>query len=310
MFCAYAAQVAYRPYMSPSDFEEVIREHMAASFTSPVHAKLRASIAGIESRGRKKARRNIMTPEGRVDRAAVLGLLSNWLFNYNTVELIMLFCAVIVSLMGVMFAALSVDPTNVYSSATDSVTGVVLAVIILSIIYFVFVLVSEIVILYSEASRERALKAAAARSAGKAKGAPGSRSPSSSSRSSTVFSREAAEQSSRVSGPVDQSLNPMVCICVCASMYVYMCVGVYATSTMNRGEACVYAVILHFINNANPRGEPTYRQRIISLHYDAPITCACVSRNARILISLNAAAFLLPRNRSSSPPTASRPLPP
>jgi hypothetical protein len=30
--------------------------------------------------------RNLLTFEGKVDRTAVLGVMANWLFNYNTVR--------------------------------------------------------------------------------------------------------------------------------------------------------------------------------------------------------------------------------
>jgi hypothetical protein len=65
MFCAYGLHLACRPYMSPSEYDDVLRDHMEKSFTSVLHAKLRASIVSVESRGRKKVRRNRMTPEGR-----------------------------------------------------------------------------------------------------------------------------------------------------------------------------------------------------------------------------------------------------
>jgi hypothetical protein len=68
-----APQVAYRPYMSPADYEDVLRAHLESSHTSAIHARLRASISHIESRGKKKSRRNLMTPTGRIDRLALLG---------------------------------------------------------------------------------------------------------------------------------------------------------------------------------------------------------------------------------------------
>jgi hypothetical protein len=85
MFCAYGLQLACRPYMSPSEYDAVLKDHTEKSFTSAVHARIRAAIINVESRGRKRTRRNLMTPEGKVDRSAVLGILGNWLFNYNTV---------------------------------------------------------------------------------------------------------------------------------------------------------------------------------------------------------------------------------
>jgi hypothetical protein len=76
VFCAFGLQVAVRPYMSPSEHEDVLRAHTESSFTSAIHARLRAAIAGIETRGRKRTRRNLMTAAGHIDRTAVLGCVA------------------------------------------------------------------------------------------------------------------------------------------------------------------------------------------------------------------------------------------
>ena len=93
MFCAYGLQVRFSPYMSPSEYDLVLKDHTEKAFTSALHARLRNSILSVESRGRKRTRRNLMTPEGKVDRHALLGILGSWLFNYNTIESVMLFAA-------------------------------------------------------------------------------------------------------------------------------------------------------------------------------------------------------------------------
>ena len=72
--------------MSPGDFDAVITDHISKSYTSALHARLRASIAGIESRGRKRVYRNVMDSSGRLDTKAAIGLLASWAFNYNSVE--------------------------------------------------------------------------------------------------------------------------------------------------------------------------------------------------------------------------------
>jgi len=78
----------------------------------------------------------------------------------------MLWAAVIVCLMGLMYDALSRGYASAYAAmGLDSVTSVVLAVIIISILYFFTVLLSEAFILYTEDQREKAMKAAAARMA-------------------------------------------------------------------------------------------------------------------------------------------------
>jgi hypothetical protein len=169
MFVAYAAQVHVRPYMSPANFEDVLKAHVESSYANAVHARLRANLATIETRGRKKVRKNLLNFEGKVDRSAVFGLLAGWLFNYNTVEEIMLFAAVIVCLMGIMYQANEVS--TYYPESKDSVTAVVLIVIIGAIVYFAVVFITEIVVLYNEDQRAMSLARAARRGGGGGGGA-------------------------------------------------------------------------------------------------------------------------------------------
>jgi hypothetical protein len=170
MFLAYSAQVMARPYMNAGEFEDVLRDHMQSSLTNVMHARIRKQIQSIEARGRKRVRKNLLNFEGKVDRSAVLGVLTTWLFNYNTIEQLMIFAAVIVCLMGIMYQA---NTTNTfYPGALDGVTAVVMITIIAAILYFATVVITEMVILYNEsASHARAKRAMSSRSASlKAKG--------------------------------------------------------------------------------------------------------------------------------------------
>ena len=156
LFLAYAAQLKSLPYMSPANWDDVLRDHVAASYTSAVHARLRATISSTESRGRKKVHKNLLRSDGKVDPSAVLGMLTTWLFDYNTVESVMLFSAAIICLMGIMFAAQK-KASSYYADARDALTSVVIAVAVLSIIYIVTVIIAEITILWTEESRKKAL---------------------------------------------------------------------------------------------------------------------------------------------------------
>jgi hypothetical protein len=156
MFLAYSAQMMFRPYMNAGEYEAVLKAHVEASFSNATHARIRAQITNIETRGRKKVRKNLLTFEGKVDRGALLGLLTSWLFNYNTIEQLMLFCAVVVCLMGIMYQA---NENYSYAGATDGVTAVVMITIIFAIIYYFTVLFTEMAILYNE---DNALKKALA----------------------------------------------------------------------------------------------------------------------------------------------------
>jgi hypothetical protein len=106
-----------------------------------------------------------LNQDGAIDTTALLGVLTNWLFNYNTVEAVMLFGAVIVNLMGVMYSAQK-SAGSYYTEARDAVTTVVLIVIIGCILYFVTVVVVEITTLSnaSNASKARSVARAGASS--------------------------------------------------------------------------------------------------------------------------------------------------
>jgi hypothetical protein len=215
MFCCYAAQVRTVPYMSPGDFEATIKEHeRLAAEGSPVHVKLRAAIGKVEARGRKKVHRNVMTPDGKVDRSAVLGMLSSWLFNYNTTEALLLFACVIVALMGLMFAALpEKDNSKATNDSRDAITSVALATIVLGVLYFFFVVIGEIYILYTEAERTKAAerRAAALRKKGDyTKGDKAGRSSDTRRKDmAAAASMMSAGEMLQMAGPVEASLNPL-----------------------------------------------------------------------------------------------------
>lgn len=71
------------PYMSPSEFDEVLARHQEASFTSRVHARLRATLQAIELRGRKPTRRNVIFRDGKFVVSDFMRAVGEWLNNYN-----------------------------------------------------------------------------------------------------------------------------------------------------------------------------------------------------------------------------------
>ena len=159
MFLAYSAQMMFRPYMNAGEWDSVLRSHQDSSLTNATHARIRAQIQSIETRGRKKVSKNLLNFEGKVDRSAVMGLLTGWLFNYNTIEQLMLFAAVVVCLMGIMYQ--SNVSNSFYPGALDGVTAVVMIDIISAIIYYFTMLFSEMAIMYNEDANQKRLARAA-----------------------------------------------------------------------------------------------------------------------------------------------------
>ena len=123
LLCAYGLHLRNLPYLSAANHESVLRQHVESSYTSPIHARIRASIAGIESRGRKRTRRNLIDGSGQIDRSALLGFLTSWLFDPNTLEGALLFAAAIVALMGIMFESEALQ-TSYYGASLASTCSV------------------------------------------------------------------------------------------------------------------------------------------------------------------------------------------
>lgn len=101
-----ALQVKYRPYMSPSEYGAVVRQHTVAALDgNTVHSRLAASIKDVQAQGKKTAHRRInWNAENKLQVVgAVASAVGSYLVNYNTVEAILLFCAVLVTLSGIMF---------------------------------------------------------------------------------------------------------------------------------------------------------------------------------------------------------------
>jgi hypothetical protein len=163
MFVAYSLQVQVRPYMAPDDFAVVVKDHeTAAAAGDALACRLAAQIKGIESRGRKRAPpRALLTPSGRIDRAALLTVVGSVAFNYNTVEAVMSCCAVIVCLAGLMYQAELAKSTGL-SGTIDAITGLLLFTISVAIVYFSAALGNEIY--------QGVVEARARRARGKSKG--------------------------------------------------------------------------------------------------------------------------------------------
>jgi len=141
MFVSYALQVRFSPYMSMSEHNDVLRGHVRKAEEDPmsVHAALAQTIAGVMARGRKRTaqRTSWANPRGAARATA------NFFFNYNTVESVLLFCAVLVNLAGVMFESGQLDSEH-YESQRDFLTVATLLIIFFSIAYFLLVFFSEL----------------------------------------------------------------------------------------------------------------------------------------------------------------------
>lgn len=92
----------------------------------------------------------------KADRTQLLGILANSAFDYNTVETVLLFCSIIVTLGGIMFESGQFDSAT-YQETRDAVTVILMIVIVLSIIYFFVVLLVEARMIMTEDVRKKRL---------------------------------------------------------------------------------------------------------------------------------------------------------
>lgn len=135
LFIAYALQVRYRPYLSPEEKADVVREHVyRASIGDSVHTRLASLVRAVEAHGKKttrKGRLDVDKPKGAFLAAAALW---GYLFNYNTVEMVLLFSCCLIALCGIMFESGQLQ-ASAFTSQKYSITVFVILIILGSIFY-------------------------------------------------------------------------------------------------------------------------------------------------------------------------------
>lgn len=136
MFVAYALQVKFSPFMSPSDHQAVLREHaMNVKAGSTLAIQLNAQIQDILARGKKRGQHTMRLDDTSVSRARQAGQAAKrFLLNYNTFESTLLFCSVVVTLSGVMFESKALA-TDHFTTHKNVITVTVMTVLITSILY-------------------------------------------------------------------------------------------------------------------------------------------------------------------------------
>jgi len=193
IFISYTLQVKFNPYMAPQSYELVLREWRlkvqqkqedkaaAASAREAAAAgkELDAADADIEGSAsgkhyqlwedvkvmlrykeqRQRTNANSISAQSifRADATQVLGILANGAFDYNTVETVLLFCSIIVTLGGIMFESGHLD-SSTYQSTRDGVTVILMIVILTSIVYYFIVLFTELHMMMTAEQRRKRLE--------------------------------------------------------------------------------------------------------------------------------------------------------
>jgi hypothetical protein len=162
MFLSYTAQIKYSPYLSRADYEDILGEMTEEDYqglVGPYGTCPQPKGIGYDAMLEEKTLKGeyAMT---RVSTTAMLqdklkkggissedlkafgGLALKALFDYNTVEAVLLFCAILVCLFGIMFASEFSGPGEPLYERLGELT---LAVIGVSLTYYFLVVWTEVV---------------------------------------------------------------------------------------------------------------------------------------------------------------------
>ena len=112
LFGCFWLQQKHRPYMSTVERAQVIAEHKAkVSEGHPLHTKIAARVdrvvADKEQRSKRKRQQNVRKLDTKSlndsNKKSKRQKLTEYFWDYNTVEAVLLACAILVCLAGVMF---------------------------------------------------------------------------------------------------------------------------------------------------------------------------------------------------------------
>jgi len=151
LFVAYVFHVLNTPYLTHNNRSAVLAEHERLALTDPVHANIAADIRAYARQnkvGMNLRRSNSFSTVAATARrsrgdTAVLNT-----FDYNTVEAVLLACAVLVSLAGVMFDSNRFTGANAhyYQSEYNGLAAATASLIAASIIFYLIAFVYDLLI--------------------------------------------------------------------------------------------------------------------------------------------------------------------
>ena len=132
LFAAYALHVKNVPYLTSADRDQILAKWRDEK-DSAKQEEIKRLVANAK---RKVARRSSMAalekPRGGIQHNAFA--LQKYVFNYNTVEAVLLFVAVLTCLSGIMLNSSRFE-SSYYNSQRDTITGLIIAILVMSILY-------------------------------------------------------------------------------------------------------------------------------------------------------------------------------
>ena len=162
LFVAFVLQVKHQPYMSTAQRELVLAEHKqkvkeGVALHKNINDKVKRFLDGDSNsiRGKKKKNLHLHSIQHAASSRNVkntdAGTKRQYFFDYNTVEQVLLACAILVCLTGVMFESDRFQESDNralvqdrYGWQRELITYVAIFIVIFSLMYYCLVLVSEI----------------------------------------------------------------------------------------------------------------------------------------------------------------------
>eukprot|EP01029_Cantina_marsupialis_P010034 TRINITY_DN22_c0_g2_i3.p1 TRINITY_DN22_c0_g2~~TRINITY_DN22_c0_g2_i3.p1 ORF type:complete len:4249 (+),score=1569.44 TRINITY_DN22_c0_g2_i3:541-12747(+) len=143
VFASYVIQMRYQPYMSPAEFEKVYQDWSINKAMVQGNTIAKEIVGNVQMILAQPKRRQGIHGFERQDNWASKGLIGRHIINYNSVEAVLLCCAFLIALSGIMFSSNYLD-SEYYQVQRDTLTWCVLLIIVFSIGYFIFVFAVEI----------------------------------------------------------------------------------------------------------------------------------------------------------------------
>ena len=140
IFIANTIQVRNQPFMSMSEREDVLEGHKDAADSYRAEMERRR---GYSDSHKKKQIKNMSDIDGDELRKIAGNKTLQYFWNYNSVETILLGCAIMVNLFGIMFESAFLKRG---STAYETLATLTIVVIVGSLVYLFLVLWSEIVV--------------------------------------------------------------------------------------------------------------------------------------------------------------------
>ena len=141
LFGAYALHVKNVPYLNATERDDILAKWRDEK-GSAKQEEIKRLVAGAN---RKSTRRSSMAaerPKSMVQHTTME--VQKYIYNYNTIEAVLLFVAVLTCLTGIMLNSSRFESAY-YASQRDTITGLIIAIITITLLYVFSVVVFEVI---------------------------------------------------------------------------------------------------------------------------------------------------------------------